>query len=94
MPRPKPQLEGLGVCGVITVAVVALDPAWRPLPAAVYTAWMSQPCCSSCMNGTFTSYAAVRMMPAGQVAQQPGGAAAERGAGRYGGRIFGGMGRG
>src|SRR5690349_7989722 len=32
--------------------------------------WMSQPCRSSCMNGTFTSYAAVLMMPAGQAAQQ------------------------
>jgi hypothetical protein len=47
---------------------------WRSRPAAaapaVYTAWMSQPCRPSCMNGTFTSYVAVRMMPAGQVAQQ------------------------
>ena len=59
-----------GDAGVIAVAVVAPDLAWRPLPLAVYTAWMSQPCCSSCMNGTFTSYAAVLMMPAGQVVQQ------------------------
>jgi WhiB family transcriptional regulator, redox-sensing transcriptional regulator len=47
---------------------------WRSRPAAaapaVYTAWMSQPCRPSSMNGTFTSYSAVRMMPAGQVAQQ------------------------
>ena len=65
-----------GTCGVIAVAVVAPDLAWRPLRRVVYTAWMSQPCCSSCMNGTFTSYAAVRMMPAGQVARRAGGAAA------------------
>ena len=37
---------------------------------AIHTAWMPQPCRSSCMNGTFTSYAAVLMMPAGQVAHQ------------------------
>jgi hypothetical protein len=62
--------SGLGIRGVIAVAVVARDPARGPLPSAVYTAWMSQPCRSSCMNGTFTSYAPVLMMPAGQVAQQ------------------------
>src|SRR5690242_21198589 len=60
----------MGIPEVSAVAVVAPDLAWRPLPPAVYTAWMSQPCCSSCMNGTFTSYAAVLMMPAGQAAQQ------------------------
>ena len=43
------------------------DLAWRPLRRVVYTAWMSQPCRSSCMNGTFTSYAAVLMMPMGRV---------------------------
>ena len=54
----------------IPVAVVAPDPARGPLPLAVHTMWMSQPCRSSCMNGTFTSYAVVRMMPAGQATQQ------------------------
>jgi hypothetical protein len=49
---------------------VALDgSATGGCSSAVYTAWMSQPCRSSCMNGTFTSYAAVLMMPVGQVAQ-------------------------
>src|SRR5690242_10446689 len=49
---------------------MAPDPPGRPLPPAVHTAWMSQPCRPSCMNGTSTSYAAVLMMPAGQVVQQ------------------------
>ena len=62
--------QASGPARVIAVDVVARDAARRPLPAAVYTAWMSQPRRSSCMNGTFTSYAVVRMMPEGQAAQE------------------------
>jgi hypothetical protein len=70
-PRGLPGLySGLDARRGIPVAVVARDPAWRPLPLAVHTMWMSQPCRSSCMKGTFTSYAVVRMMPAGQATQQ------------------------
>src|SRR6266576_3477361 len=44
LPGPTEACLRAGVCGVIAVAVVAPDPARRPLLPAVYTAWMSQPC--------------------------------------------------
>jgi carboxymethylenebutenolidase len=34
-----------------------------PPPQPPHTAWMSQPCRSSCMNATFTSYDPVRTVP-------------------------------
>ena len=63
------RIPGMGICGVMAVAVVAPDLAWRLLPPAVHTAWMSQPCRWNCMNAASTSYAAVRMMPVGQLVQ-------------------------
>jgi hypothetical protein len=38
-------------------------PARPPWPSSVDKAWMSQPCRSSCMNGTFTPYDLVGAMP-------------------------------
>ena len=73
--------SGPGICGVIAVAVVAPDLVWWPLRRVVYAAWMSQPCRSSCMNGTFTSYAAVLMTPVGQVARRRYCAGRDRGPG-------------
>jgi len=53
-PSPAPASPLMPLCS--RHAAVTCDPCRPPPARPADTTWMSQPCRSSCMNGTFTPY--------------------------------------